>query len=144
MSQEHHNRALYLNTDVVGSWADEVGEYQWVRTQGCVFFFLAYKYIQYIHGTQPTSHYLATDSSYKNPADTSESLGLKLTVDSTSQWNSQFQRTELIPQTSQNLGTGNLFYHFSMMHTATNPPDVCFSHFDGMHLLTGLFFGKID
>ncbi|KAJ7672753.1 hypothetical protein B0H17DRAFT_1170836 [Mycena rosella] len=67
----------------------------------------------------------------QEPADTSETNGLKLTIDSTSTWNSQFERTELIPQTTANLGTGNLFYHFSISHPATNLPDICFfeSHF---------------
>ncbi|KAL4246639.1 Carbohydrate-binding module family 1 protein [Abortiporus biennis] len=102
------------------SWSNEVGEYQW-----------------YIHGSQPTSHYLALDPSYKNPADTAETHGIKMTIDTGATWNSQMERAELIPQTSQNLGTGNLFYHFSVKRSATNPPDstlehqVCFfeSHF---------------
>lgn len=33
-------------------------------------------------------------------------------------------RTELIPQTTQNLGQGNLFYHFSVMRKDTNAPNV--------------------
>ncbi|KAF7365158.1 Carbohydrate-binding module family 1 protein [Mycena venus] len=105
----------------VWSWSNEVGEYQW-----------------YIHGSQNTSHYLALSPSFKNPADTSETNGLKLTIDTTSSWNGQpFERSELIPQTTQNLGTGNLFYHFSISHPSTNLPDstvehqICFfeSHF---------------
>lgn len=32
--------------------------------------------IKYIHGSEGTSHYLALDPSYKNPADTSETQGL--------------------------------------------------------------------
>ncbi|KAF5382777.1 hypothetical protein D9615_002911 [Tricholomella constricta] len=91
----------------------------------------------YIHGSQPTSRYLALAPSYKNPAITTETNGLKLSIDSTSTWNSQFERSELIPQTTANLGTGNLFYHFSVKRSATNAPDptlehqVCFfeSHF---------------
>ncbi|KAG7088361.1 hypothetical protein E1B28_012365 [Marasmius oreades] len=103
------------------SWANQVGTYQW-----------------YIHGSQPTSHYLDLSSSYKNPAMTSEQRGLKATIDSGATWNGQtMARTELIPQTSSNLGTGNLFYHFSVKRTSTNAPDptlehqVCFfeSHF---------------
>nr|VWP00956.1 Uncharacterized protein [Ganoderma boninense] len=93
------------------SWADEVGTYQW-----------------YIHGSQPTSHYLALDPSYKNPADTAEANGLRMTIDSTATWNSNMERAELIPQTTQNLGTGNLFYHFSLMHSDTNPPDSTLEH----------------
>jgi len=93
------------------SWSTPVGEYQW-----------------YIHGTQPTSHYLSLDPSYKNPADTAEKNGLKLTIDSTATWNSQMERTELIPQTTANLGTGNLFYHFSLKHSSTNPPNAAYEH----------------
>ncbi|THH20111.1 hypothetical protein EW146_g1190 [Bondarzewia mesenterica] len=93
------------------SWSNEVGEYQW-----------------YIHGSEPTSHYLALDPSYKNPADTSETNGLRATIDSTATWNSQMERTELIPQTTENLGTGNLFYHFSIMRDDTSPPESTLEH----------------
>ncbi|KAF8895475.1 hypothetical protein BD779DRAFT_731825 [Infundibulicybe gibba] len=93
------------------SWASQVGEYQW-----------------YIHGTQPTSRYLALSPSYKNPADSAETNGLKVTIDSTATWNSQMERTELIPQTTANLGTGNLFYHFSVKRSSTNPPDSTLEH----------------
>ncbi|KAF5385714.1 hypothetical protein D9757_005481 [Collybiopsis confluens] len=91
----------------------EVGTYQW-----------------YIHGTQPTSHYLALSPSYKNPADTAETNGLMVTIDSTATWNSNMERTELIPQTSQNLGTGNLFYHFSLSTDprGVNTPDSTLEH----------------
>jgi hypothetical protein len=34
-------------------------------------------------------------------------------------------RTELIPQTKANLGTGTMYYHFSIMKSTVNPPDVC-------------------
>ncbi|KAE9400488.1 hypothetical protein BT96DRAFT_965343 [Gymnopus androsaceus JB14] len=96
------------------SWSNEVGTYQW-----------------YIHGAGPTSDYLALSPSYKNPADTAETNGLMVTIDSTATWNSNMERTELIPQTSQNLGVGNLFYHFSLSTAATNAPDILFfeSHF---------------
>jgi len=69
---------------------------------------------------------------------TSELRGIKMTIDGTSNWNGQtMERTELIPQTSSNLGIGNLFYHFSVKRADTNAPDptlehqVCFfeSHF---------------
>ncbi|KAJ7761065.1 hypothetical protein B0H16DRAFT_1531734 [Mycena metata] len=116
------NFNAYPSVSVFDQWSfsNEVGEYQW-----------------YIHGNQSTSEYLALDPSFKNPADTNETNGLRLTVDSTSTWNSQFQRTELIPQTTANLGTGNLFYHFTIAHPASNLPDstvehqICFfeSHF---------------
>ncbi|KAI0366925.1 hypothetical protein BV20DRAFT_1055255 [Pilatotrama ljubarskyi] len=111
------------------SWANQVGTYQW-----------------YIHGSQPTSHYLALDPAYKNPADTSEVHGLRVTIDSTATWNSNMERyartiprqcphvltkcfrAELIPQTTQNLGQGNLFYHFSLSHPPTNLPDSTLEH----------------
>ncbi|VDC00687.1 unnamed protein product [Peniophora sp. CBMAI 1063] len=93
------------------SWANEVGEYQW-----------------YIHGSGATSEYLAVDPSYKNPA-SSEAQGLRVTLDATSLWNGQtMERTELIPQTSANLGTGNLLYHFSMKRDSTNPPEFTAEH----------------
>ncbi|KAJ2930896.1 hypothetical protein H1R20_g6194, partial [Candolleomyces eurysporus] len=93
------------------SWSNQVEPYQW-----------------YIHGSQPTSRYLALDAAYKNPAHTSELRGLKLTIDTTATWNSQMQRAELIPQTTANLGSGNLFYHFSVKRTNTNPPDPSLEH----------------
>ncbi|KAI0061411.1 carbohydrate-binding module family 1 protein [Artomyces pyxidatus] len=93
------------------SWSDEVGEYQW-----------------YIHGTQPTSHYLALSPTYKNPADTAETNGLRITIDSTATWNSQMERAELIPQTTANLGQGNLFYHFSISTDSTSPPESTLEH----------------
>ncbi|KAF4577335.1 hypothetical protein EYR40_009307 [Pleurotus pulmonarius] len=94
------------------SWANQVGPYQW-----------------YIHGSQPTSQYLALDPSYKNPAATTETHGLKLTIDQTSNWNGQtMMRSELIPQTTANLGQGNLFYHFSIKRAATNAPDSSLEH----------------
>ncbi|KDQ09909.1 carbohydrate-binding module family 1 protein [Botryobasidium botryosum FD-172 SS1] len=93
------------------TWANQVGAYQW-----------------YIHGTQPTSRYLATGASYKNPAVTREKQGLKLTIDSTAHWNSDMERSELIPQTTANLGSGRLFYHFSVKRSTTNAPDPSFEH----------------
>ncbi|TEB39880.1 hypothetical protein FA13DRAFT_1655421 [Coprinellus micaceus] len=93
------------------SWGNQVGSYQW-----------------YIHGSQPTSRYLNPGAEYKNPAHTSEQRGLKMTIDTTATWNSQMQRAELIPQTTANLGTGNLFYHFSLKRTTTNAPDTTLEH----------------
>ncbi|TFY75875.1 hypothetical protein EWM64_g8139, partial [Hericium alpestre] len=93
------------------SWSNEIGEYQW-----------------YIHGTGPTSDYLALDPSYKNPADTAETNGLRLTLDSTATWNSQMERVELIPQTTENLGQGNLFYHFSISRDDVDPPESTLEH----------------
>ncbi|KAF9016992.1 hypothetical protein BDZ89DRAFT_389698 [Hymenopellis radicata] len=93
------------------SWSNQVGEYQW-----------------YIHGDGATSEYLALDPSYTNPA-SSESTGLKLTINSGAVWNGQtMERTELIPQTSEDLGTGTMYYHFSIMRSDTNPPDSTVEH----------------
>ncbi|KAJ7134688.1 hypothetical protein C8R44DRAFT_610230 [Mycena epipterygia] len=123
------------------SWSNEVGEYQW-----------------YIHGTQSTDNYLSLSPSFKNPADTAETNGIRMTISPNATWNSQMERTELIPQTTANLGTGNLFYHFSISHPTTNLPDstlehqICFfeSHFtelkygvspNGTHLT---WMGQVD
>ncbi|KAF8890015.1 hypothetical protein CPB84DRAFT_1411552 [Gymnopilus junonius] len=38
------------------------------------------------------------------------------------------ERTELIPQTTSNLGTGQMYYHISLMHSVTNPPDSTLEH----------------
>ncbi|KAG9043277.1 hypothetical protein FS837_009822, partial [Tulasnella sp. UAMH 9824] len=54
--------------------------------------------------------------------------GLKLSIDQTSTWNSAFWRTELIPQTSNNLGTGQKYYHFSVKRSSTNPPLFSYEH----------------
>ncbi|KAJ3516702.1 hypothetical protein NLJ89_g954 [Agrocybe chaxingu] len=93
------------------SWANQVGTYQW-----------------YIHGSNPTSRYLALDPSYKNPAHTNEKHGLKMTIDSTATWNSNMERAELIPQTTANLGTGQMYYHFSIKRSNTNAPDSTLEH----------------
>lgn len=67
--------------------------------------------------------YVNLDSSFKNPADTSSSQGVKITLDSTSYWNGQtMRRTELIPQTSAAINMGTVFYHFSMQRLATDAP----------------------
>ncbi|KAF7314300.1 Carbohydrate-binding module family 1 protein [Mycena kentingensis (nom. inval.)] len=95
------------------SFANPVGQYQW-----------------YIHGAQNTSRYLALGPAFKNPADTSEKNGLRMTIDPTATWNSQFERAELIPQVKSgvNLGQGNLYYHFSISHPSTNLPDPTLEH----------------
>ncbi|KAJ7069744.1 hypothetical protein C8F01DRAFT_1327194 [Mycena amicta] len=100
-----------VSTFDLWSFANPVGTYQW-----------------YIHGAQNTSHYLALDPSFKNPADTTENNGLRMTIDTTATWNSQFERTELIPQTTANLGLGNLIYHFSISHPSANLPDPTLEH----------------
>lgn len=38
------------------------------------------------------------------------------------------ERSEIIPQTTQNLGTGHLYYHFSLKTSSTNPPNPGFEH----------------
>ncbi|KAL7271519.1 hypothetical protein RUND412_005719 [Rhizina undulata] len=93
------------------SWSNEVGSYQY-----------------YIHGSGNVSEYVNLSSDYKNPADTASNQGAKITIDSTSLWNSEMWRTELIPQTSEDLGTGTLYYHFSIKKSATNPPNSAFEH----------------
>ncbi|KAM0138404.1 hypothetical protein ACHAP3_003731 [Botrytis cinerea] len=106
------------------SWSNAVGDYQ-----------------NYIHGTSNITSYVALDSTYKNPADSGSALGAKITLDSTSYWEGQnMRRTELIPQTSAAIGSGKVYYHFSMMREDTNAPSIyrehqiCFfeSHFTEM------------
>ncbi|KAK1050716.1 hypothetical protein LTR74_016969 [Friedmanniomyces endolithicus] len=112
------------------SFSDTVGQYQY-----------------YIHGTGPVTDYVNLATSYKNPADSGSAQGIQVTIDNSSVWNSDnMLRTELIPQTKAPINKGKVFYHFSVQHTATNPPSpyeehqVCFfeSHF------TELKFGLID
>ncbi|EME42304.1 hypothetical protein DOTSEDRAFT_89736 [Dothistroma septosporum NZE10] len=95
-------------------------------------------YQYYIHGNESTREYVKLSEDYKNSADTSSEQGVQITIDGTSLWNGQtMMRTELIPQTSAAINKGKVFYHFSVQHTATNPPtqteehQVCFfeSHF---------------
>ncbi|TEY37181.1 hypothetical protein BOTCAL_0526g00020 [Botryotinia calthae] len=106
------------------SWSNAVGDYQ-----------------NYIHGTSNITSYVALDSTYKNPADSGSALGAKITLDSTSYWEGQnMRRTELIPQTSAAIGSGKVYYHFSMKREDTNAPSIyrehqiCFfeSHFTEM------------
>jgi len=94
------------------SFSNEIGNWQW-----------------YIHGPSPTANYLALSSSNKNPADTTDAQGIKTTIDGTSFWSGQtMERTEIIPQTTANLGTGHLYYHFSLSTSATNAPNPGFEH----------------
>ncbi|KAL1722795.1 hypothetical protein EV715DRAFT_246786 [Schizophyllum commune] len=93
------------------SWSNQVGPYQW-----------------YIHGPGATSDYLALGSDFANPAG-KDATGVKVTIDGTSNWNGQtMERTELIPQTSENLGSGNLLYHFSVKRTDENAPATNLEH----------------
>lgn len=65
-----------------GSWFNQVGPYRY-----------------YIHGSDPVTEYVNLATSYKNPADIASKEGARITIDSTSKWNSNMWRTELIPQT---------------------------------------------
>ncbi|KAG9043274.1 hypothetical protein FS837_009819 [Tulasnella sp. UAMH 9824] len=105
---DYYNTANDFNT---WSWANPVGEYQY-----------------YIHGSGPVTRYLDVSPSYNNPAIDGEQNGLKLSIDQTSTWNSAFWRTELIPQTNNNLGTGKKYYHFSVKRSSTNPPLFSYEH----------------
>ncbi|KAE8391630.1 hypothetical protein ETB97_002194 [Aspergillus alliaceus] len=93
------------------SWSNQVGAWQW-----------------YIHGSGKTSEYLGVSSDFKNPA-ASDAQGLRITIDGTSFWNGQtMERSELIPQTKANLGSGHLYYHFSLSTKETNRPNPSFEH----------------
>ncbi|OXV07050.1 hypothetical protein Egran_05184 [Elaphomyces granulatus] len=94
------------------SWSNKIEPWQW-----------------YIHGNASTSRYLEVSPHFKNPADASDAQGIKITIDGTSFWNGQtMERSEIIPQTSQNIGTGHLYYHFSLMTRHENPPNQSFEH----------------
>lgn len=93
------------------------------------------------HGSEAVTSYVNLDPSYKNPADSGSTQGVKITLDSTAYWNGQtMRRTELIPQTTAPINSGTVYYHFSIMHSATNAPSlfkehqICFfeSHFTEM------------
>ncbi|KAG8980399.1 hypothetical protein FRC05_006030 [Tulasnella sp. 425] len=107
-SFDYYGSATDFNT---WSWSNQVGEYQY-----------------YIHGSGPVTEYLDVSTAYANPGISGESKGLKLSIDQTSTWNSAFWRTELIPQTTANLGTGQKYYHFSVKRAATNPPLFSYEH----------------
>ncbi|KAI2709107.1 CAZyme family GH131 [Penicillium roqueforti] len=94
------------------SWSNQVGAWQW-----------------YIHGTASTDQYLGLSPDHKNPADTSDEQGIRITIDGTSFWNGQtMERSEIIPQTKADLGSGHLFYHFSLKTEDTNAPNASFEH----------------
>ncbi|KAM0719107.1 hypothetical protein Q7P37_005012 [Cladosporium fusiforme] len=94
------------------SWSNQDGPYQW-----------------YIHGDGDASSYVNLGKSNKNPADTGSKQGIQITNDKTSSWNGQTMlRTELIPQTSAAINEGKVYYHFSMQHTDTNPPEASGEH----------------
>ncbi|KAH7350809.1 hypothetical protein BKA65DRAFT_426159 [Rhexocercosporidium sp. MPI-PUGE-AT-0058] len=94
------------------SWSNQVGPYQY-----------------YIHGSSTVTSYINLSPSYKNPADSGSTQGAKFTLDSTSFWNGQtMRRTELIPQTTAAIASGKVWYHFSMMRSATNAPSIYREH----------------
>ncbi|KAJ5238177.1 CAZyme family GH131 [Penicillium chrysogenum] len=94
------------------SWSNQVGDWQW-----------------YIHGSASTETYLGLSPDNKNPADTSDEQGIRITIDGTSFWNGQtMERSEIIPQTKADLGSGHLFYHFSLKTEDTNAPNPNFEH----------------
>ncbi|KAJ5125039.1 uncharacterized protein N7515_008864 [Penicillium bovifimosum] len=94
------------------SWSNQVGAWQW-----------------YIHGSGSTEDYLELSPDYKNPADTSDAQGIRITIDGTSFWEGQtMERSEIIPQTTADLGSGHLFYHFSLKTEETNAPNPGFEH----------------
>ncbi|KAL9111099.1 MAG: hypothetical protein Q9227_004361 [Pyrenula ochraceoflavens] len=124
---------ISLSTDLNNwSFSNEVGPYQY-----------------YIHGTGNVTEYVNLSSDYKNPTDSSSKQGVKITIDSTSNWNNDgMRRTELIPQTTAAINKGKVVYHFSISRAASNPPgaqeehQVCFfeSHFT--ELKYGLISGE--
>ncbi|OJJ04343.1 hypothetical protein ASPVEDRAFT_73874 [Aspergillus versicolor CBS 583.65] len=91
------------------SWASQLPPYQW-----------------YIHGSGETADYLDVSPDYQNPNSTLEQAqGVKITIDDTSSWNGQtMMRSELIPQVESgtDLGSGKLFYHFSLSVKEENFP----------------------
>ncbi|KAH6673568.1 hypothetical protein B0J14DRAFT_51099 [Halenospora varia] len=94
------------------SWSNQVGPYQY-----------------YIHGTENVTSYVNLDSTFKNPADSGSTQGVKITLDNTAYWNGQtMRRTELIPQTTAAINSGTVYYHFSMQRTAVNPPSESREH----------------
>lgn len=94
------------------SWSNQAGAYQY-----------------YIHGTGKLASYVNFASDFKNPADTASDLGAKITIDSTSQWNSDgMLRTELIPSTDAAINEGTVYYHFSLMRKAENAPNTGYEH----------------
>ncbi|PYH48705.1 glycoside hydrolase family 131 protein [Aspergillus saccharolyticus JOP 1030-1] len=94
------------------SWSNQIEPWQW-----------------YIYGTGNTSEYLGLSTDFKNPADTSDAQGLRISIDGTSFWEGQtMERSELIPQTTADLGSGHLYYHFSLSTKTTNAPNASFEH----------------
>ncbi|KAJ5511364.1 hypothetical protein LT330_009673 [Penicillium expansum] len=94
------------------SFSNPVGDWQW-----------------YIHGDAATDKYLSLSPDHKNPADTRDEQGVRITIDGTSFWHGQdMERSEIIPQTKADLGSGHLFYHFSLKTEEINAPNASFEH----------------
>ncbi|PLB51045.1 hypothetical protein P170DRAFT_355312 [Aspergillus steynii IBT 23096] len=94
------------------SWSNQIEPFQW-----------------YIHGSEETSHYLELSSEFKNPADKADAKGIRISIDDTASWNGQpMMRSELIPQTTADLGSGHLFYHFSLQTREKNAPAAGLEH----------------
>ncbi|KAK0102150.1 hypothetical protein ONS95_001056 [Cadophora gregata] len=86
-------------------------------------------YQYYIHGPDKAASYVNLDSTFKNPADTGSSKGVKISLTENAFWNGQnMRRTELMPQTSAAINAGKVFYHFSMSRAATNAPSESHEH----------------
>ena len=75
-----------------GLWSDQVGSYQY-----------------YIRDSGPATEYVNLATSYKNPADTAPKQGANITTDSTSKWNSDVCRAELIPQMTAAIDKGYMY-----------------------------------
>lgn len=101
--------------------AAEIGKWSWENQVG------AYQY--YIHGSGATTDYVNISPDYVNPADTSSSDGVRITVDGTSSWNGQtMMRTELIPSTKAAINKGKKYYHFSLKRGTEIAPDITAEH----------------
>lgn len=99
------------NSCPIGSWANQVGPYQY-----------------YIHGSGDVTKYVNLSPSYKNSADSGSKQGVKITIDNTAKWNSDMWRTELIPQTKAAIASGKVYYHFSIKRSTTNVPSATNEH----------------
>ncbi|GME53070.1 carbohydrate-binding module family 1 protein [Neofusicoccum parvum] len=100
--------------------SSELSAWSWSNQKG------AYQY--YIHGSGELTDYVNTGADFKNPA-SSDAMGAKISIDSTSQWNSGgMLRTELIPQTTAAINEGTVYYHFSMMRKEENAPNAGYEH----------------
>jgi hypothetical protein len=74
------------------------------------------------------TEYVNLATSYKSPADTASKQGVKIAVDSTSKWNSDMWRMELIRQTTAAINKDHVYYHFSIKRSSTNVPSATNEH----------------